>query len=42
MSLRRKLSTLSLALLVSACTSYGVIDNKPLVARRGTARLHAR
>jgi NTE family protein len=31
MSLRRKLSTLSLALLVSACASYGVIDNKPLL-----------
>jgi NTE family protein len=35
MSLRRKLSTLSLALLVSACTSYGVIDNKPLLPDEG-------
>lgn len=35
MPLRRKLSTLSLALLVSACTSYGVIDNQPLLPDEG-------
>ncbi len=35
MSLRRKLSTLSLALLLSACTSYGVIDNQPLLPDEG-------
>ncbi len=35
MPLRRKLSTLSLALLLSACTSYGVIDNQPLLPDEG-------
>jgi NTE family protein len=35
MSLRRKLPALSLALLVSACSSYGVIDNKPLLPGEG-------
>lgn len=31
MSMQRKVATLAMTLLVSACTSYGVVDNKPLL-----------